>query len=209
MEFEKFKPIPRLSKRWCFITEKIDGTNGCVVIKEITAEEFESPAMFPNALCCVTVDDRYYAVAAQSRNRFVTPEDDNYGFARWVDSSALGLANILGPGHHYGEWWGSGIQRNYGLTRGQRYFSLFNTRRWTDTREAAGFDPIPGLDVVPLLYEGAWSEEAIDEAMNDLADTGSYAQPFYSNPEGIVVFDTLTGQFYKKTFDDTHKGAPK
>ncbi|MEU1881933.1 RNA ligase family protein [Streptosporangium sp. NPDC020072] len=179
-EFKKFDPIPRLSKRWIFISEKIDGTNGCVVV------------------------DHDGAVLAQSRNRFVTPEDDNFGFARWVYQNAESLAGTLGPGHHYGEWWGVGIQRGYDLI--ERRFSLFNTRRWGEQFENAP-PGVPGLGVVPLLYEGVWDEHFIDRRMEDLAQYGSQAALSYMNPEGIVVFDTLTGQFYKRTFgSDDHKG---
>jgi ATP-dependent RNA circularization protein (DNA/RNA ligase family) len=54
--FEDFPKIARLSRECC-ITEKIDGTNAQVVITE---------------------DGQ---VLAGSRTRFITPEDDNYGFA--------------------------------------------------------------------------------------------------------------------------------
>ena len=58
-EFKEFPKIPRLH-RFCVITEKIDGTNASITI---TAEgEF----------------------LIGSRNRWITPEDDNHGFARWA-----------------------------------------------------------------------------------------------------------------------------
>lgn len=162
------------------------------------------------ALCRVMVPSEggntYYAVYAQSRNRFLTVEEDNQGFGKWVYEYAEELVEFLGVGHHYGEWWGSKIQRAYGLTNGERYFSLFNHRRWASAF-GNGTYPVPGLRLVPLLYEGPWDEYEIDSAMEELESRGSYAQPFYGNPEGIVVFDTLTGNFYKKTFDDNHKGV--
>ena len=45
-----------------------------------------------------------------SRNRWITPEDDNYGFSRWAHEHKDELLT-LGPGRHFGEWWGNGIQR--------------------------------------------------------------------------------------------------
>lgn len=69
------------------MTEKIDGTNGQIVI---TPEG---------------------QVFAGSRNRYVEPGNDNYGFAQWVKSNEAALRDLLGPGRHYGEWWGAGIQR--------------------------------------------------------------------------------------------------
>ncbi len=103
MEFREFDKIPRL-KRNVVITEKIDGTNACVVIS-------------PEGI-----------ISAQSRSQIITPDNDNYGFARWVEDNSEELAK-LGGGYHFGEWWGSGIQRRYGMDR--KVFSLFNVGRWT------------------------------------------------------------------------------
>jgi hypothetical protein len=86
------------------VTEKLDGTNAQVHI---------------------TDDGRIFA---GSRNRWITPDADNFGFARWVAEHEEEL-RALGPGSHYGEWWGSGIQRRYGLD--EKRFSLFNVGRWT------------------------------------------------------------------------------
>ena len=52
-----------------------------------------------------------------------------FGFARWVETNRERLITLLGPGLHFGEWWGSGIQRGYGLTKGDKRFSLFNVER--------------------------------------------------------------------------------
>ncbi len=60
-----------------------------------------------------------------SRTRWITAQDDNHGFARWVEGNKQELLK-LGAGRHFGEWWGSGIQRGYGLQKGEKRFSLFN-----------------------------------------------------------------------------------
>src|SRR5882724_293770 len=103
MEFTEFNKIARLSRN-CVVTEKLDGTNASIVIGE--AGEF----------------------LVGSRTRWITPEDDNYGFARWAHTHKEELLT-LGPGQHFGEWWGNGIQRKYGLS--EKRFSLFNTARWS------------------------------------------------------------------------------
>ena len=103
-DFVAFPKIPRLSRR-CVITEKIDGTNACIFIGE----------------------DGEFLVG--SRTRWITPENDNHGFARWAYEHKDELLG-LGPGRHFGEWWGQGIQRGYGLK--EKRFSLFNTSRWMD-----------------------------------------------------------------------------
>ena len=78
MEFVEFKKIYRVS-RPCVITEKIDGTN---------------------AQICITEDNQ---VLAGSRSRWITPESDNFGFARWAAEHQEELLK-LGTGTHYGEW---------------------------------------------------------------------------------------------------------
>src|SRR4051812_31897860 len=101
--FEPFAKIARLS-RDVIVTEKIDGTNAQIFI-----------------------DDMGSVIKAASRTQWITVENDNHGFARWVDENKAELMK-LGPGRHYGEWWGAGIQRRYGLK--EKRFSLFNVSRW-------------------------------------------------------------------------------
>lgn len=172
--FESFPSIPRL-KRGCFITEKIDGTNAQVVITDAGQ------------------------ILAGSRNRYITVDDDNFGFARWVADNAEELRTTLGPGRHFGEWWGQGIQRRYGLT--EKRFSLFNTGRWTARNKP------DCCHVVPVLFEGHFSSEAVEAALELLRRNGSYAAPGFMNPEGAVVYLTAARTTYKVTLgDDGHKG---
>jgi hypothetical protein len=172
--FEAFESIPRLI-RSCVISEKIDGTNAQVFI--------------PDDLSCVR---------AGSRSRWITPADDNYGFAQWVDDHATELMQ-LGPGRHFGEWWGSGIQRRYGLA--EKRFSLFNAGRWSSERPAC-------CHVVPVLYAGLFSTTIVDDVLAQLATEGSRAAPGFMKPEGVVVYLNAARKLYKKTIgDDGHKGA--
>ena len=148
--FTPFPKIPRLRRPIC-ITEKIDGTNASVMVLE---------------------DGR---VLAGSRTRWITPEADNYGFARWVKDNEDELRK-LGLGHHFGEWWGAGIQRRYGLT--EKRFSLFNTDRWENGV------PTSAVSVVPVLYRGNMEDSAINAALDKLRAEGSIAAPGFMNPEG-------------------------
>lgn len=175
VEFRAWPKTPRLF-RDVWITEKLDGTNAAVIITE---------------------DGE---VGAQSRNRLITPEDDNYGFARWVSDNEAALAATLGPGYHYGEWWGQGIQRGYGLT--ERRFSLFNTGRWTETFLLS---EVPGLDVVPVLYVGPFGDFQVTTAMHDLRTYGSTAAPGFMRPEGIVMFHTASRQGYKALLENDER----
>jgi hypothetical protein len=171
--FEAFEPIARLSRN-CVISEKIDGTNGQI---------------------CVLEDGRVFA---GSRTRWITPADDNYGFARWVAEHEEELRTGLGPGKHYGEWWGSGIQRRYGLT--EKRFSLFNAGRWSSERPAC-------CHVVPVLFEGTFTSDAVDAALAKLATEGSAAAPGFMDPEGVVIYVAAARKLFKKTLKgDAHKG---
>ena len=168
--FTGFPKIARLSRE-IVITEKIDGTNAQVFISE-SGE-----------------------VLAGSRTRWITPEADNYGFAAWVKEHEEEL-RTLGPGSHFGEWWGKGIQRNYGLQ--ERRFSLFNQ----DT-------PLPACcHRVPVLYRGPFSMEAVDEQIAFLKGRGSLAAPGFMNAEGVIVFHTAGNVCFKKTIlkDEERKG---
>lgn len=175
MEFKEFPKIHRLNRE-IIVTEKLDGTNACVIITE---------------------DGQF---GCQSRNRLITPDNDNMGFARWAYEHKDELMK-LGKGYHFGEWWGSGIQRGYGLPSGEKRFSLFNTFRWSqqDVRPSC-------CEVVPVLYQGLFNQEMIDWCITELRHTGSRAVPFM-NPEGIVVFHTASNSGYKITLE--HDEQPK
>lgn len=214
IEFKAWPKIARLN-RDIVITEKLDGTNAAVIVEEHpfgTHAGGNAPKDGVAVLVLGPNMDEHdglpaveYVVGAQSRNRLITPEKDNAGFASWVWRNAGQLANILGPGHHFGEWWGSGIQRNYGVAGGKKFFSLFNTGKWQPVFDPKTWDPI-GLDVVPVLYEGPFSEEAVKACIGELRTFGSVVMP-YRNPEGVVVYHKASGQMFKVTLEGDE--APK
>lgn len=208
MEFQEFPKMARLS-RDIIVTEKLDGTNAAVVVA--ARGEFTSPE------CIAQIGE--FDVYAQSRTRFITPADDNFGFAAWVKANAEELTQGLGAGRHFGEWWGRGIQRGYGLQ--ERKFSLFNAIRWAahdqDLQAIPSLDPRqpPKMqqrppkccDVVPVLIQGPFNTDAIDVCIKLLRERGSYAAPGFMKPEGVVVFHTAGNVGFKKTLD--HDGVPK
>lgn len=145
-EFKGWPKIPRWQNETYVITEKIDGTNGCIVITDMGD------------------------IFAQSRTRVLDESSagDNYGFCKWVNGNKQELLK-LGVGYHYGEWWGQGINRNYGLK--ERRFSLFNI--WIEIPECLHRVPVVGDH-----YEEAW---------NRLMEEGSIAAPGFMKPEGFVM----------------------
>lgn len=173
--FEEFPKIPRL-RRNCVITEKIDGTNAQIHI----TDEGE--------------------LLIGSRSRYITTKDDNFGFARWAEANREELLK-LGAGRHYGEWWGSGVRRGYGLAGGEKRFSMFNVGRWKK-------EELPAcVGLVPVLYEGVFSTEVVDRCIEDLRVNGSKAAPGFMKPEGIIIYHTAARSLFKVTVDKDE--APK
>lgn len=203
--FVEFPKMARLS-RDIIITEKIDGTNASIDIVFIDADNhaYDEYGEVDKSIIA-TIDE--YNIRAGSRTKWVTPKDDNHGWAKWVVDHAKELVE-LGEGTHFGEWWGSGIQRGYGLTKGEKRFSLFNTYRWRD----GGKDVRPACcSVVPILYEGPFRDYKIQEALEELEIRGSKAAPGFTNPEGICVFHTAANMSFKKTIikDESPKSLVK
>jgi hypothetical protein len=188
IDFKGFDKIARLS-RGCTITEKIDGTNAQICIVPISVEQ----AGHPMLIDVWEENGVGMGMLAGSRTRWITPQDDNYGFARWAFVNAGQLRN-LGEGSHFGEWWGCGVQRGYGLK--EKRFSLFNTARWNDT------NPPPACcGVVPVLYSGVFTSTAVDDALLALRDGGSRAAPGFMRPEGVVVYQSAGRCYFKKTIE--------
>lgn len=181
MHFESYQKIEQIGRLYMTITQKIHGSNAQILIESV-AHEWQ-PAE------CGYQD---YNVIAGSRTRWLTPDDDNYGFAQWVMDNRYELIEKLGVGRHYGEWCGKGINAGEGLI--EKHFVLFN---WHKFRTM----PLPSrVMTVPLLYSGKFSFNAINEVMEDLKQTGSKLVPGYMKPEGIVI--QIDEQKYKKVFDD-------
>lgn len=192
--FEVFDKIPRLS-RGCVVTEKIDGTNAQIHIVGMAERNPEMESLV------ISEDADRNAILAGSRSRYVTPKQDNYGFASWVRFHAQELLT-LGPGRHYGEWWGSGIQRGYGLTGGEKRLSLFNVSRWTPGHTNGTGPALPEcVRLVPVLYAGLFTDDAIERVLVNLAANGSQAAPGFMKPEGIIVYHVAARSMFKKTIE--------
>jgi hypothetical protein len=193
-EFVGFPKMARLCREM-IVTEKIDGTNAQILITEDGD------------------------IQAGSRTRWITPEDDNFGFAAWVRDNRDDLLN-LGPGRHFGEWWGSGIQRGYGLQKGEKRFSLFNVSRWhlhgtpaqrihtADPRIEKWQDELPACcGLVPLIYSGPFDTGIIGACVERLEKEGSFAAPGFMRPEGVIAFHVAANIGFKRTIEKD--GEPK
>lgn len=162
-EFIAWKKTPRLENEKYSFTEKIDGTNACVHVDVALGE-----------------------ITCQSRTTIITPEKDNYGFARWAQANKEELLK-LGDGYHFGEWWGQGIQRNYGQDK--KRFSLFYYPHELPT------------DVVERVPQLPYTVTTAQEALEFLKTNGSVAVPGWMKPEGAVRYSKLSNQRYKIILD--------
>lgn len=168
MESIVFKAWPKIGRESPFrvtITEKINGTNACVIINDGKI------------------------VGAQSRKRLITPNNDNFGFARWVEANRTDL-ETMGDGYHYGEWAGEGIQKNHHKLEGKQFF-LFNTFRWNPdnpNRPAC-------CNVVPILFDGDMETDTIEMELSKLRDNA----PEGVTPEGVVVYYHAMRSYTKHT----------
>lgn len=219
-EFKAFPKIPRLSREM-IITEKLDGTNASIWIIPAADVALPDPEFMATVISMGVTDDSVdYYIKAGSRTRFIMPgkSTDNFGFAGWVADNADELSS-LGEGVHYGEWWGQGIQRKYGLD--EKRFSLFNVGRWADLHNPVfvneRVDAPECCHVVPVLWTGAFdeyikeamcsnSESRFEDVLNMLASEGSYAAPGFMEPEGIMIYHTAARAYFKKTFDGDEAG---
>lgn len=165
MKFKAFEKIPREDPFTVTITEKINGTNACIVIED-------------NDI-----------VTIQSRKRFITPENDNFGFASWVEGNKDELLK-LGDGHHYGEWAGPGIQKNH-HNLDKKTFFLFNTFKWNSENP----NKPDCVSIVPVLYIGELNPATIEIHLQVLKDNA----PEGVTPEGIVVYYHAFRKYTKHT----------
>lgn len=168
MEFKHWPKIPRIENEAWAITEKIDGTNGVIAIDE---------------------DNHIYV---GSRNRWLDLHDDNHGFYKWTMENEEDLLK-LGPGYHYGEWYGQGIQRGYGLK--EKRFALFYLSKTAIKPDCC--EIVSTINVFDHDKGMRGLRTAIWLSLDLLQTAGSVHVPGYTKPEGIIIRSFLTGQRYK------------
>ncbi len=138
VEFRAWQKIGRENPFKVTITEKLDGTNACVIIQ----------------------DGKF--VGAQSRKRLLSLASDNFGFFQWCIDNQEDLES-MGDGYHFGEWVGPGIQKNPHNLEEKTLF-LFNTFRWNKNNPNLP----NCCRVVPIIFEGMLEENIITDVLNFL-----------------------------------------
>lgn len=183
--------LPRITYR---AKVKLDGTNAAV-------------AVLPEG------------VAAQSRSRWIVPEDDNMGFATWLRAQSRWSEQLRDSLEHaviYGEWAGDGIQRRTAVsTLERRVFAVFAVQFGDVTREAPRIVVDPEaiaalLPEHPDVHVLPWHGNAVDldfarpdaldpvvESLNAVVDRVEACDPWVAATfgregmgEGIVCYPT-------------------
>ena len=144
-EFKPWGKTPRIKGNTITITEKLDGTNSCVIVRDGKV------------------------VGVQSRNRMINvgKQNDNMGFAAWVWDNKEALAT-LGDGYHYGEWVGPNIQKNPHMLEEKKFF-LFNTFRPAESLPDC-VDQVSVLYQGP--YTPTVAENTMNELWQNAMDSG-------------------------------------
>ena len=198
--YASFPSIERLENIYCVISEKVDGTNGLIEINEV----------FPVG------EPKEIQIRFGSRNRYITFNNDNADFAnffrhyeaRFKDVAAdiiLKELEVSGetltecqeqyPLRIYGEWFGSGIQRGYGLK--DKFFMPFSTFYAEKLIEYQ----VPNIVKPNIMYTGKFNKLTADMCMNTLAIHGSGIIKDYKRPEGIVIHFPKYNFRLKQTFE--------
>lgn len=191
MEFVGMEKIYRLNRDWV-ITEKLDGTNASILWSATERDEDLALGEF---------DGRW--LYAASRTRWITPDSDNHGFARWVADHAEDLAS-LGPGRHFGEWFGLGINRGYGLK--EKRLALFD-QKWADPWARPEC-----CTVVPVLgvINGYDIGNEVEGWLDYLRKYGSQMVAGFPHAEGVVAQHSQAKKLTMKALchkDDIPKSA--
>ena len=156
MEFKSFSKIERFENVKISITQKLDGSNASVYIYK--------------------TEDGTLDIKCGKRTDWITPEQDNFGFAKFVQDNKEAFLK-LGEGWHYAEWCGPGINSGEGLK--ERTLVLFDYWRYKDIQLP------PNTMIVPVLYEGPNDGFKIIAVINDLKQNGSKLVPGFRNVEGV------------------------
>lgn len=104
--------------------------------------------------CCSSIrieGDKIYKVTCQSRNNEITPENDNYGFAKFI--TGLGdevfdeLRTMFGTNIViHGEWAGKGIQDTVAVCQLEKFWTIFRVQEITEDEEKGRWISIQDKD---------------------------------------------------------------
>lgn len=202
MEFKAFPKIPRVDKLNITITRKYDGTNaqiligyescGCWAMNEVDCE---------GPICVNDNTDLDLGIKAGSRNRWLEPENDNYGFCKWVYDNSQELIAFLGPGRHYGEWCGPGINSGEGFT--EKTLVLFDQYRYDRTKLPKNVIIAASISLINLnnLIQGRL------DILKTILESTDQLKGNQAGIEGVVI--NVAGSLFKHVYREEDIPKPK
>jgi len=169
MDYKPFSKIERFENVKISISQKLHGSNASIYIYK--------------------TEDGTLDLKCGKRTDWITPEQDNFGFAKFVYDNKEAFLK-LGEGYHFGEYCGPGINSGEGLK--ERTLVLFDYWRYQDIMLP------PNTMIVPVLYEGPNDGMKIVMIIKDLKENGSKLVKGFMNVEGVVI--SMGGHRYKILF---------
>ena len=143
-----------------------------------TAEHFK-PGVIPyrgkiklhGSNCSLRI--KHGEVKCQSRTRFVTPEDDNYGFARWVQTRMDFFKSCkVTDGVIFGEWAGPGLcKSSTGISKiPHKVFAIFAVQTVPDNTFVVDSDTIKCLlpDLPTDVHVLPWHDDGFTADFDDI-----------------------------------------
>lgn len=126
-----------------------------------------------------------YGLWVQSRRQIITSENDNYNFAKWVDSKNKDIVEMMKRlGHYYkidlsensiiiyGEYCGGKIQRGVAINGLDLMFVVFDAATTADNEESLRWLDIQNLTFVNNIYNiYQFQTYSIDVDLNNLSQT--------------------------------------
>lgn len=157
-----------------------------------------------------------HTLVCQSRTNIITPQDDNAGFARWVEENKIEFlrTHFARGAILYGEWCGPGIQKGVAISEiPKKIFAVFAVRPMSgsdnlmiepwEINEWFGGLKIPGLYILPWFDPGAGRiiSGSQDPIQIDWSKTSEDLQSTADTINNWVASVEVEDPWVKKTFD--------
>lgn len=123
---------------------------------ESTGNFFANGILIHNSNGSIRID-KEGKVICQSRERIITPQDDNAGFARFISELPQSVFDKLTSPYSnfkeivvYGEWAGKGIQSKVGICQAEKFWAIFAVKIINDAYPDGFWDDVEALFIEDL-----------------------------------------------------------
>lgn len=201
MEFYSFPKICQFNEIFSYSKDNKDIFNGN------SSVGYQAKVKLHGTNCAIVKKDG--VAYAQSRTKVITPEDDNFGFAKFVQT--VDLSGVKDNIVIYGEWAGKTIQDNVACSKVDKFFAVFAIKDLNkedsfiaDPTEISNIlESVKGIYVIPwyivdlVNFEKESSVDEFTQRVNYHVDRVEKSDPFVKNTfgvdgvgEGLVYYPT-------------------